>query len=193
MFPPDTGHLHLLFLLSWMFFPSLFTLPQLMSHFLRKIFHLSLTRLKHPMRSSHSAQCIPLPHSTGHSGDLVLIGSCDWCLSPSLNHTLYNIALLFLLITVIHILGRELMLNKYLSNIPRGCAREDKGGRWVSLEEEMSGCSNKLVILRALHHTFEKRPWELGIEVTFWWWKSRHGMRPPTGRTSWEERRQAYD
>lgn len=193
MFPPDTGHLHLLFLLSWMFFPSLFTLPQLMSHFLRKIFHLSLTRLKHPMRSSHSAQCIPLLHSTGHSGDLVLIGSCDWYLSPSLNHTLYNIALLFLLITVIHILGRELMLNKYLSNIPRGCAREDKGGRWVSLEEEMSGCSNKLVILRALHHTFEKRPWELGVEVTFWWWKSRHGMRPPTGRTSWEERRQAYD
>lgn len=84
----------------------------------------------------------------------------------------------------IHILGRELMLNKYLSNIPKGCAKEDKRGRWVSLEEEMSGCSNKLVILRALHHTFEKRSWELGIEVTFWWWKSRHGMRPPTGRTS---------
>ena len=65
----------------------------------------------------------------------------------------------------IHILGRELMLNKYLSNIPRGCAREDKGGWWVSLEEETSGCSNKLVILRALHHTFEKRSWELWSNI----------------------------
>lgn len=78
----------------------LYWLPQLLSHFLRKIFRLSLTGLKHTMRRSHSVQCIPLLHSTGHSCDFVLIWSCNWCLSPSLNHTAYKTALLFLLITV---------------------------------------------------------------------------------------------
>lgn len=89
----------ILSVLNALSFP-LYWLPQLMSHFLRKIFHLSLTRLKHPMRCSHSMQCILL-HSTGHSCDFVLIrSSCNWCLSPSLNHTAYKTALLFLLITV---------------------------------------------------------------------------------------------
>lgn len=78
----------------------LHSLPQLMSHFLRKIFHLSLTRWNHPMRGFHSLRCIPLLHSTGHSCDFLLVWSSDWCFSPSLDHILHKGAFLFLLITV---------------------------------------------------------------------------------------------
>lgn len=185
MLPPDTEHLHLLFLLSWMLFPSLFTgyLSSWVTS-LGKSSTFPWPRLKHTMRRSHSVQCIPLLHSTGHSCDFVLIWSCNWCLSPSLNHTAYKTALLFLLITVSISLAESWCSINTCQISPEAVQGKTKEGWWVSLEEETSGCSNKLVILRALHHTFEKRSWELGIEVTFWWWKSRHGMRPPTGRTS---------
>lgn len=45
--------------------------------------------------------------------------------------------------------------------------------------------SNKLEILTEPLHTCEKGSQELGIEVTFSWWKSRHWMG--TSPTNWEK------
>lgn len=153
-----------------------------MSHFLRKIFHLPLTRLNHPMRGSHSLQCIPLLHSTGHSCDFLLVWLCDWCLSPSLDHTLHKGALLFLLITVSISLAESQCSISSCQTSPKAVQ-----GRRIGADEfhsgNMSSYFSKLEILRAPHHTFEKRSQELGIEVTFWWWTSRHWMSPPSGRT----------
>lgn len=49
------------------------------------------------------------------------------------------------------------MLNKRLLNISKDCVREEKSGQ-VSLGE-MSSYSNKLKILWALLHIFEKGSW----------------------------------
>lgn len=89
-----------------------------------------------------------------------------------------------------HILGRGSMLNKHLLNISKGCVREEKSGQ-VSVGE-MNSYSNKLEILWALLHIFEKASWSHFMvavteqalnEVTIWQnnlWQAKRRSRNVT-------------